>query len=47
MAQRLPIVFIRPPAAAADMELDRPNADAAAAADALAEAPPEAKLAVV
>ena len=47
VAQRLPIVFIRPPAAAADMDLDQPNNSAAAAANALAEAPPDAKLAVV
>jgi len=47
VTQRLPIVFIRPPAAAADMELEEPNAEAAAAVDALAEAPPQAKLAVV
>ena len=47
VAQRLPIVFIRSPLAAAEMELDQPNAGAAAAADALADAPPDAKLAVV
>jgi hypothetical protein len=47
VAQRLPIVFVRPPIVAAEMEMDQPNPKAAAAADALADAPPEAKLAVV
>ena len=47
VAQRLPIVFVRPPIVAAKMELDQPNPKAAAAADALADAPPDAKLAVV